>query len=270
MVSQDNWDKTKWLIKEMEEMVVQDHFPLTQLLQVQGFLMYVVCTYPSINPYVKGLHLTINSWQLLRGTDGFKLRGKKLKNGLTWGLDRDMPCGQTKDEPEEGGPHVLLMALCGSCAEEPPLEVKPVQKFIHNLTYLTRLMEADAPPRQLYRARHAAALFVIGNASGKAKGMVVVSQYGIDYKFGVWSQHWCGKLLNVREAKNFTDWFKRLTAKLAIITAKQLKTLNESGALANHKMFILTDNSAFEGLYYKGHSTSRELNNIVFRLYKAQ
>jgi hypothetical protein len=39
---------------------------------------------------------------------------------------------------------------------------------------------------------------------------------------------------------------------------------------ADHKVFILTDNSLFEGLYYKGHLTSRELSNIVFRLYKAQ
>jgi hypothetical protein len=35
-------------------------------------------------------------------------------------------------------------------------------------------------------------------------------------------------------------------------------------------VFVLTDNSAFEGLYYKGHLTSRELSNIIFWLYKAQ
>ncbi len=41
------------------------------------------------------------------------------------------------------------------------------------------------PPKQLYRAKHASALFVIGDASEKAKGAVVVSQYGLDYKSGV-------------------------------------------------------------------------------------
>ena len=35
-------------------------------------------------------------------------------------------------------------------------------------------------------------------------------------------------------------------------------------------MSVLTDNSAFEGAYYKGHSTSKELSDIVFRLYKSQ
>jgi hypothetical protein len=51
---------------------------------------------------------------------------------------------------------------------------------------------------------------------------------------------------------------------------KQLEELNMSGALADHKVFILTNNSAFEGSYYKGHSTSKELSDIVFCFYKVQ
>ena len=273
MVSQEKWDKTKWLIQEMVIMVEQDCLPLARLLQIQGFLMYVyvVCMYPWINPYMKGLHLTIDSWRPFRGVDGFKLRGKELENALTWGLDRDMPCRRAKDEmDEEGGPHVLLMALRGSSDDKPPVEVKPVARFIDDLAYLTQLTQADTPPKQLYRAKHALALFVIGNASRKAKGAVVVSQYGLDYESGVWSQHWRGKPSNVREAENLGDRLKQLAGELAINVAERLKTLNKSGALANHKVFILTNNSAFEGSYYKGHLASKELSDIVFRLYKAQ
>jgi hypothetical protein len=62
MVSQEKWDKTKRLIAKMEEMVARDYLSLARLLQVMGFLMYMVQTYPWINPYMKGLHLTINSW----------------------------------------------------------------------------------------------------------------------------------------------------------------------------------------------------------------
>ena len=96
------------------------------------------------------------------------------------------------------------------------MDVRPVARFLHDLEYLTQLMEACAPPRQLYRARHMAALFVIGNASGKAKDAVVVSQYGLDYESGVWSQKLRGKLSNVREAENLTDHLERLTGQLAI------------------------------------------------------
>jgi hypothetical protein len=77
-----------------------------------------------------------------------------------------------------------------------------------------QLTNADAPSRQLYRAKHAATLFVIGDASGKAKG-AVVSQYGLDNKSGVWLHLWKEKLLNVREAENLTDQLERLAAKMA-------------------------------------------------------
>jgi hypothetical protein len=162
------------------------------------------------------------------------------------------------------------MALHGSGDKEPPVEAKPVPRFIDDLAYLTQLTKADTPPMQLYQARYTAALFVIGNASRKAKGAVVVLQYGLDYELGVRSQHWRGKLSNIREAENLTDRLERLTGELTIHVADQLETLNKSGALADHEVFILTDNSAFKGLYYKEHLTSKELSDIVFQLYKAQ
>ena len=69
-------------------MMTRDHYPLARLLQIR----YVVKTYPWINPYMKGLHLTIDSWRPFRGPDGFKLQGKELENALALGLERDMPC----------------------------------------------------------------------------------------------------------------------------------------------------------------------------------
>ena len=65
----------------------------------------------------------------------------------------------------------------------PPVEVKPAHRLMADLDYLVQLKSADVPPRQLYQAKHTTALFVIGDASGKAKGAVVVSQYRLDYKF---------------------------------------------------------------------------------------
>ncbi len=76
---------------------------------------------------------------------------------------------------------------------------------------------------------------------------MVVLQYGLDYKSRVWSQHWQGKSSNTREAKNLTDWLKQMTAKLVINIAERLETLNKSGALADHEVFILTNNSPLKG-----------------------
>ena len=111
------------------------------------------------------------------------------------------------------------------------------------------------PPKQLYRAKHHSAFFVIGDASGKGKGNAVVEQYGVDYESGLWNRVWSKKSSNCREAENLTD---------------RLERLGSDHSLQDHEVFLITDNSAFEGAFYKGHSQSRELSDIVFRVHKAQ
>ena len=115
--------------------------------------------------------------------------------------------------------------------------------------------------------------FIIGDASGRAKGAVVVYQHGLDHELGTWSEELRGKSSNVRESKNLTDrheWLAAESVGLATQVVKRLETHNANNALTDHKVCVLTDYSAFKGSYYKGHSTSRELSDIVFHLYKAQ
>ena len=270
-VSQEKWDKTKRLICKMAAMVECERLMLGRLLQIRGFLMYVVRTYPWINPYMKGLHLTIDSWRPFRGPDGFKLRGKELENALACGVDDGLPCRRADDDDNNCPPgDAANLGAAAVKGGEPPLEVEPVPRFLDDLVYLQELVESDTPPQQLYRAKHSSALFVIGDASGKARGAVVVTQYGLDYESGVWSQLWRRKSSNVREAKNLTDRIERLASDVGRNVAERVEELNRMRALADHEVFVLTDNSAFEGAYYKGHSSSKELSDIVFRLYKAQ
>ena len=119
---------------------------------------------------------------------------------------------------------------------------------------MLELTKSPQPPRQLYRAKHVKA-FVIGDASGTGKGVAVVEQYGVDYEAGPWKVQWRKESSNVREAENLTDRIERLS---------------EGGTIFEHEVFVLTDNSAFEGAYYEGHSPSEKLNDIVFRLHKTE
>ncbi len=120
---------------------------------------------------------------------------------------------------------------------------------------LLELTQASDLPRQLYRARHVVAFFVIGDASGAGKGVAFVEQYGVDYEAGPWKLQWRTESSNVREAENLTNQIERMT---------------KVTTLLDHKVFVMTDNSAFEGAYYKGHSRSEKLNDIIFRLHKAE
>ena len=78
---------------------------------------------------------------------------------------------------------------------------------------------------------------MVGYTRGKGKGNVVIEQYGVDYKSGAWNLEWREKSSNCREAENLTDQLERLVA---------------SGSLHDHEVFLITDNSSFEGAYYKG------------------
>jgi hypothetical protein len=96
---------------------------------------------------------------------------------------------------------------------------------------------------------------VVGDASGNAKGAGVIELHGVSYKAGAWNVEWRDKSSNAREAEKLMDQIERLVLEKA---------------LEHHEIFVFTDNSAFEGCYYKGHSTSEELSDIVFRLHKAE
>jgi hypothetical protein len=136
-----------------------------------------------------------------------------------------------------------------------PETMMPVERYLWELENLQELTSTEEPSKQLYQATHQSTFFVIGDASGKAKGSTVVEQYGVDYESGTWNLKWRLKLLNCREVENLMD---------------RLEHLVGEGSLQNHEVFLITDNLAFKGAYYKGHSPSRELSDIVFQVHKAQ
>ena len=92
----------------------------------------------------------------------------------------------------------------------------------------------------------------MGDASGKGKSNAVIEQYGVYYESGAWNLEWREKSSNCREAENLTDRLERLVAR---------------SLLLDHKVFLITDNSSLEGAYYKGHSLSRNLSEIVFQVH---
>ena len=50
---------------------------LDKLLADRGFLTYLCRTYPAISVWLKGYHITIDSWRPGRDEDGWKLPVKK-------------------------------------------------------------------------------------------------------------------------------------------------------------------------------------------------
>ena len=90
-MSQEKWEKTRGLVRELAALVeasdiIQDQeckaadktrkemaeekgfseeakVPRQRLLEIRGFLNYVVQTYAWLAPYMKGMHNTIDGWR---------------------------------------------------------------------------------------------------------------------------------------------------------------------------------------------------------------
>ena len=62
-VSDDKWNKAKIFISELYELeVARSPIPFKFLERGRGFMVYFCRTYPSFTPFLKGIHLTMDSW----------------------------------------------------------------------------------------------------------------------------------------------------------------------------------------------------------------
>ena len=74
---------------------------------------------------------------------------------------------------------------------------------------------------------------------------------GLDYEAGNWSNQYNEESSNWREASNLASKFERKASE---------------GKLTGREIFLLTDNMVFESTFYKGHSSNKKLDGIVFRI----
>ena len=64
----------KWLERIKTGYDLADH---TEMLSDRGFLIHVTQAYPSLVPYLKGIHLTLETWHGHRDEEGWKLSDPK-------------------------------------------------------------------------------------------------------------------------------------------------------------------------------------------------
>ena len=53
-----------------------------ELLSDRGFLVYMTRTYPAMVPYLKGFHLTIETWRGSRYKEGYKVKQSADTSGV--------------------------------------------------------------------------------------------------------------------------------------------------------------------------------------------
>ncbi|KAL7571471.1 hypothetical protein ACA910_019223 [Epithemia clementina (nom. ined.)] len=65
-VSNERWEKVQLHVSNLEKWFKQDQIDRKALEHTRGYLVYVTLTYGSMTPYLKGIHLTLESWRLDR------------------------------------------------------------------------------------------------------------------------------------------------------------------------------------------------------------
>jgi hypothetical protein len=159
MVTQERWDKTKtkldWIWRacqgerggDIESACPAENIPHKKLESIRGFLVYVARTYPTMVPYLKGIHLTLDSWRENRGSDGWPVDddGWRISNTIDDKLE--------DADARQGG-------------AEPPTFVKQAKRLKDDLKMLRYLTKDEEAPRKGVRSTETAAAYLFRDASG--------------------------------------------------------------------------------------------------------
>ena len=261
-VSDDKWRKAKAYIKSWRNKIawcLKHSTPpvldFKDLERGRGFLVYLSRTYPSIVPYLKGLHLTIDSWRPLRDEEGWKAKKPAAKPLETLWEDDDLI-----DFNEE---ELLVSAIDhdGNLKESSvdqymnhPEQVSIVPRMTEDLNALNLFFAEEKPTWRFVRGSEiCVAEYGFGDASGSGFGSSYQTNAGIRYRFGIWGRDTQGESSNFRELANLVDsLYDRATA--------------DKTKLKGLEVFLFTDNAVAEGAFYKGTSSSKKLFELILKL----
>ena len=241
LVSQERWEKTKDHVRKLGEWKLMDLVPRKALERTRGFLVYVAMTYAILSPFLKGVHMSLESWREDRDEDGWRLFSAPTsalidKFGLV-----------DEDAGDKGN------------KADPPSHVAPVPRFKQDVEALEALTAAPTPPRVAVRPSSGCrAAIMFGDASGSGFGTSfwLYNGSGVSTEHGEWTREYGARSSNFREFYNL---------------ARRVQQLCASGKLPpGTELFIFTDNSTAEAAFYKGNSSSRYLFELVLMLRKLE
>ena len=243
-VSQDRWEKTRAKVGQIRTWLGSSgdppSLPRKDLERARGFLVYVALTYTTMTPYLRGIHLTLESWRPDRDEDGWRQVPGSGDAGLAHHLGND-----AASEPVD--------------VSDAPAEVKAVPRLKGDLEALEQLTSSPTPPNVLVRPTDSTAvLFIYGDASGEGFGLSlwVPGSTSISIEYGIWTREYSDKSSNFREMYNF---------------ARKLTQMLEQGKLRpGTELFVFTDNQVTESAFFKGTSKSKQLFELVLDLKKLE
>ncbi|KAL7567672.1 hypothetical protein ACA910_012011 [Epithemia clementina (nom. ined.)] len=171
MVSDECWQKVQIHVRNLEEWARQNFVDRKLLERTRDFLVYVTMTYGAMTPYLKGIHLTLDSWRGDRDEDGWKMSPAEL---AMLSIDANGPRLE---------PHLA--------EDKAPALVAPVSRLKEDVEALKVLTQGATPPRVRVRlTKSARAAMMFGDASGSEFRLSLWIQGATDVvaEHGVWTR----------------------------------------------------------------------------------
>lgn len=272
LTSQEKWDRMKQIIRkwlarlEAGEKRV-DH---GELASDRGFLVYLTQAYPALTPYLKGIHLTLETWRGGRDHEGWKLprhspattKGEDEldpSSAFSWDGDAltcDIPSSSSFDVDDDA-------TIMTETKTRTPLGHKPksgrtkvVPRLKSDLKALRLLTAADTRSLRVVRSRKTiTALYGFSDASSGGFGSSIQRWGGISARYGLWGRDTENASSNYRELRNLVE---------------AVEEEAKGGELEDTELWFFTDNSTAENCFARGSSKSKRLHQLVLRLRKLE
>eukprot|EP00980_Cylindrotheca_fusiformis_P017245 scaffold5326_cov80-Cylindrotheca_fusiformis.AAC.1 len=230
-VAQGKWDKARDIINRLlSELDEPTGMAFKPLERDRGFLVHMAATFKAMNPYLKGIHLTLDSWRANRRSDGWKMKPREWAHFLEHVEDEDL-----RDQLAD-------LANAGH-----PSHVFPVPRLRGDLETLRSFLSPAIPIRVCVRpSRFVQVILAFGDASGNGFGGTFLSTEGLSYQTGVWKY--------------------KATSSCSFEFRNLLDSLDREGQknrLQDAFVLFMTDNKAVEDTLFKGSSKSPELLQMV-------
>jgi hypothetical protein len=240
-VTREKWEKGHNIVRDLvKECLGEGELPNLlhkKLEKERGFLVHLGMTFESIVPFLKGIHLTLDQWQLGRETGGW---ARSDKDHREW-MHHFYHSYKGRED------HLYEIVNAGA-----PLTVLPVPRLLDDLVFLQKFFEPTSPPMTILRADFIfLVVYGFGDASGKGFGSTFSRGKDISYRIGAWGDDESDESSIWREFTNVVE---------------SLEEEAECGQLTNTVVFFFTDNSTAEASLYKGPSKRRKLFSLVIRV----
>jgi len=147
---------------------------------IRGFLVYLMWAYPSITPYLKGIHLTLDSKRPSQGDDGWELTMREIQTTLEG-------CGDSASS----------LPMSENIA---PSQVKWVLRLVDDITQLLELFDTLSPPQQhTIPSQRATTVYGFGDALGSVFSSSLLIAGKVCHSSAKWNANHLGESSTYRE-----------------------------------------------------------------------